>query len=192
MKKNILYFSKAGPTNTGETLREALERANELGIKDIVIATAYGDTALKASRIFDPKKFNLVAVTLSEGFMKSEKIELRDEAISKMKEVDIKVLTGTHSLGQNVNSAFTDKFGGKSLDGVVKETLYRFCQGMKVCVEIVLMAADVGLIPINREVIAIAGTERGADTAIVVKPAYPRTFLDFKILEIIAKPREPT
>lgn len=192
MQKKILYFAKAGPTNTDETLREALERANELGIKDIVVATAYGDTALKASRIFDPEKFNLVAVTLSEGFMKAEKIVLTGDAVTKMKEAKIKVLTGTHSLGQNVNSAFTDKFGGKSIDGVVRETLYRFCQGMKVCVEIVLMAIDTGFIYIDREVIAIAGTDRGADTAIVVKPSYPRTFLDFRILEIIAKPREPT
>ena len=189
MQKKILYFAKEGPTNTDETLRIALERANELGIKDIVVATAYGDTALKASRIFDPEKFNLVAVTLSEGFMKAEKIEIVDDALTKMKEANIKVLTGTHSLGQNVNSAFTDKFGGKSFDGVVRETLYRFCQGMKVCVEIVLMATDAGLISIDREVIAIAGTDRGADTAIVVKPSYPRTFLDFKIFEIIAKPR---
>ena len=30
------------------------------------------------------------------------------------------------------------------------------------------MAADAGLIPINREVIAIAGTGKGADTALVV------------------------
>ena len=60
---------------------------------------------------------------------------------------------------------------------------------MKVCVEIVLMAADSGLIPVNREVIANAGTDEGADTAIVVRPSYPRKFLELKIKEIIAKPR---
>ncbi len=52
------------------------------------------------------------------------------------------------------------------------------------------MAADAGLISVNREVIAIAGTEDGADTAIVVKPSYPRKLLELKIKEIIAKPRE--
>ncbi|MEM2970188.1 MAG: hypothetical protein QXR63_04550 [Candidatus Bathyarchaeia archaeon] len=60
---------------------------------------------------------------------------------------------------------------------------------MKVAVEIVLMAADAGLIPVDKEVIAIAGTGTGADTAIVVQPAYSRKFLDLKIKEIIAKPR---
>ena len=53
------------------------------------------------------------------------------------------------------------------------------------------MAADAGLIPVDREVIAIAGTDEGADTAIVVQPTYPRKFHELEIKEIIAKPREP-
>ncbi len=60
---------------------------------------------------------------------------------------------------------------------------------MKVGVEIVLMATDAVLISVNREVIAITGTGDGADTATVVKPSYPRKFLELKIKEIIAKPR---
>jgi len=59
-----------------------------------------------------------------------------------------------------------------------------------VAVEVVLMAADAGLIPTDKEVIAIAGTGEGADTAIVVKPAYPRKFFDLRIKEILAKPRD--
>ena len=60
---------------------------------------------------------------------------------------------------------------------------------MKVGVEVVLMAADAGLIPVENEVIAIAGTDKGADTAIVVKPSYSRKFHNLTIEEIIAKPR---
>jgi hypothetical protein len=62
---------------------------------------------------------------------------------------------------------------------------------MKVCVEIVLMAADAGLINVDREVIAIGGTSSGADTAIVVKPSHSMTFREFEIREIISKPRIP-
>jgi len=61
---------------------------------------------------------------------------------------------------------------------------------MKVCVEIVLMAADAGLIGIDKDVIAIAGTGRGADTAVLVRPASTSDFFNLKIKEIIAKPRE--
>jgi len=52
------------------------------------------------------------------------------------------------------------------------------------------MVADAGLISMDKEVISIGGTGGGADTAIVVKPAYPRKFLELKIREILAKPRE--
>lgn len=190
MKKSILYFEKPGPANTDETLRAAYERAVELGIKDIVVATAYGDTALKAAKIFDVKKYNLVAVTICEGFMAYEGWRIKDEAKEEMAAKGIKVFTGIIALGEDVNTAFADKFGGLPASRIVGETYYTFCQGMKVCVEIILMAADAGLIPVDKEVIAIAGTSRGADTAIVAKSVYPRKFLDFRIKEIIAKPRE--
>jgi hypothetical protein len=189
MKKNITYFEKPGSENTEETIKLAYERAIELGIKDVVVASSYGSTALRVAEYFDPSKFNIVAVTICEGH-RDKGWTISKEARERLLAKGIKVYTGVHSLDSDVNSAFTEKFGGLSFSDVVAQTLYRFCQGMKVCVEIVLMAADAGLIPVDREVIAIAGTDRGADTAIVVKPAYPRKFLELKIKEIIAKPRE--
>jgi hypothetical protein len=61
---------------------------------------------------------------------------------------------------------------------------------MKVAVECVLMAADAGLLDMDQEVVSVAGTGNGADTAIVCQPAYPRKFLGFEIREILAKPRK--
>jgi len=191
MKKSITYFEKAGSDNTDETIKLAYERALELNIKDIVVASTHGGTALKAADTFRDQRFNIVAVTICEGY-KSEGWAMSKEERAKLQAKGIKVLTSIHALGDDVSSAFTEKFGGKSLNEVVAQTLYKFCQGMKVCVEIVLMAADAGLISVDGEAIAIAGTDQGADTAIVVKPAYPRKFLDLKIMEIIAKPREAT
>jgi len=191
MKKSITYFEKAGSENTDKTIKLAYERALELNIRDIVVASTHGGTALKVAETFSDKRFNIVAVTICEGY-KSEGWAMSREERTKLQAKGIKVLTGIHALGDDVSTAFTEKFGGKSFNEVVAQTLYRFCQGMKVCVEIVLMAADAGLISVNREVIAIAGTGEGADTAIVVKPAYPRKFLDLKINEVIAKPREAT
>jgi len=93
-------------------------------------------------------------------------------------------------LSFGVESSFQKKYGGRWVSGAVVDSLYRFSVGMKVCVEVVLMAADAGLIPLEDEVIAIGGTGSGADTAVVVKPAYPRTFHELEIREIIAKPRD--
>ena len=51
------------------------------------------------------------------------------------------------------------------------------------------MAAEASLIDVEKETISVGCTDRGADTAIVVKPSYARNFLDFEIREILAKPR---
>jgi len=101
------------------------------------------------------------------------------------------VITGIHALGDGVGSAFSDKHGGRAVEEVVRDVLYRFSQGMKVAVECLLMAADAGWVNMDAEVIAIGGTSSGADTAIVCKPAYPRTFLELEIREVLAKPRVP-
>jgi hypothetical protein len=61
---------------------------------------------------------------------------------------------------------------------------------MKVAVEVALMAADAGVIDTSREAIAVGGTNAGADTAIVVKPACTRKFKEFEIRELLAKPRQ--
>jgi len=187
--KTITYYEKTGIRNTDATLKLASERAVELGIRDIVVASSHGGTALKAAKIIGTEKTNIVAVTICEGY-RDEGWTMTSDERKKLQEKGIKVLTGIHALGDDVGSAFSEKSGGTTVNEAIRETLYRFCQGMKVAVEIVLMAADAGLIPVDKEVIAIAGTSEGADTAIVVQPTYPRKFLDLKIKEIIAKPRE--
>lgn len=189
LEKTITYFKKGGPENTAQTLDAAKRRAKELGIKDVVVASTHGGTALKAAEVFKDMKVNLVAVSICESFWKEGWAMTKAEK-KKLSESGVKVLTSIHALGDGVANAFTEKFGGRSIDEVARETLYRFCQGMKVCVEIVLMAADAGLIAMDKEVMAIAGTGEGADTCIIVKPAYPRKFLDLEIREIVAKPRK--
>jgi len=60
---------------------------------------------------------------------------------------------------------------------------------MKVGCEISCMAADAGLLETGEECIAIGGTGKGADTAIVIKPSNTHNFFDTRVLEIICKPR---
>ena len=48
MEVKTVYFEKAGMENTETTLKIARKRAEELGIKTIVIASTVGDTAVKA------------------------------------------------------------------------------------------------------------------------------------------------
>jgi hypothetical protein len=51
------------------------------------------------------------------------------------------------------------------------------------------MAADAGLVRTDELAIAVAGTSRGADTALVLRPANAQTFFDMRIMEILCKPR---
>jgi hypothetical protein len=61
---------------------------------------------------------------------------------------------------------------------------------MKVCVEIAVMAADAGLIPTDCDVLCVGGTGRGADTAVVLRPAHMNHFFDLRIREILCKPSD--
>ena len=51
------------------------------------------------------------------------------------------------------------------------------------------MAAYAGLIPIDREVVAIAGSGRGVDTALLIEAGDSSQLFNTAIREIIAKPR---
>lgn len=189
LERNILYFENPGKENQSKLIEYARKRANELGINNVVVATTHGGTAIAVKNSFDIPNLNLVAVSIAEGFSMRDDWVMTMEERKRLSESGIRVLTAGHALGDGVASAFAEKYGGKPVEEIVRDAFYRFGQGMKVCVEIVLMAADSGLIPIDKEIMAIGGTDTGADTCIIVKPAYPRTFFDLEIREILAKPR---
>jgi len=188
LEKTILYVESTGSGGTDLVLAAAKKRAKELKIGDVVVASTHGGTAIRAKEVFADPKLNLVAVGIAEGYRENGWC-FTDAEKARLEKAGIKPLVASHALGDGVASSFTEKSGGKSIEEVVRDTLYRFGQGMKVCVEITLMAADAGLIPMDREVMAIAGTAEGTDTCIVVKPAYPRKFFELEIREIVAKPR---
>ncbi len=186
IEKRIVYFSSPGEENTDHVLALAKKRAEELGIKDIVVASTRGNTGVKASKIF--RDYNLVVVSHYTGFREPGQQEFREENRRIIEENGGKIFTGTHVF-MGVERAIRSKFNTAYPAEIMAQTLRLFGEGMKVAVEIVAMAADAGLIPVNREVISIAGTGRGADTAIVVQPANSSRIFDMVVKEIIAKPR---
>jgi len=184
-EKSILYFEKVGEENTEETLKVSKKRADELGIKDIVVASTRGPTGVKASEVF--KGYNLVVVTHTTGFREPGKQELTDESHEKIEANGGKVLTTSHAFA-GVSRAMRGKFDTVGPAAIVAQTLRMFGQGMKVVVECAYMAADAGLIPMDRDILSIAGSGRGADTAVVLKPSHLHTMFDLYVKEIIAKP----
>lgn len=191
MEKSITYFEKAGVQNTEETLKLAVERAQELNIKDIVVASSYGDTAKKLLDVVESKNLdlNVVVVSYHQGFHGEDVITMSEETMNELKERGAKVFMGAHALS-GVERAISNKFGGAYPVEIIAHTLRTFGHGLKVCYEITLMAADAGLIKTKNEVIAIGGRSRGADTAVVIKPANLNNFFNIELRELICMPRD--
>jgi len=182
---NCTYFGKPGKDNTDQVFQIAKARAEQLGITSVVVATTRGETGRRAAEIF--AGFNLVLVTHSTGFKKPNQQELSEENRSAIEARGGRVLTCKHAFG-GVGRAVRKKLGTYELEEIVAYTLRTFGQGMKVVCEIALMAADAGLIRVGEPTISIGGTGRGADTAIVLKPANTQDFFDVRIMEVLCKP----
>jgi len=186
IEKPIFYFDAPGETNTEETLALAKKRAEELGIKDIVVATTRGYTGAKASEIF--KGFNLIVVPHYTGFKEVGTQELTEENRKIIERNGGKVLICTHAF-MGIENAIKTTYNTAYPAEIMAQTLRIFGHGTKVAAEIVTMAADAGLIAMDKDVISIAGSSRGADTALVIKPANTTRIFSMVIKEIIAKPR---
>jgi hypothetical protein len=186
VKGETVYFNRPGPENTESTLHVSRKRAEDLGITSIIVATTSGRTGATSAELF--RGYNLIVVTHSTGFTGANVQELEEENKHKIRALGGKILTCQHAFG-GVGRAVRKKFGTYELEELIAFTLRIFGQGTKVACEMVLMAADAGLIRTDEEVIAIAGTGRGADTALVIQPANAQTFFDLRVQEIICKPR---
>ena len=188
MRNDILLFDQPGAAHTERTLTAARDRALELGIDTVVLATTSGQTALKAAKTFENTGVRVIGVTLQAGTWKKH-APPDPEKIREAEQNGVHILTATHTLMGNVGSAIRDEFGGITPDELIARTYYTFSQGMKVAVEVATMAADAGLLEEQDELVAVAGTGTGADTAIVLSKTYSTDFFDLNISEILAMPR---
>jgi hypothetical protein len=181
-----MYFEKPGKENTEQTLKLAYERGKALGLNEVVVATSKGDTAYKALEIFSG--FRIVAVTYHAGFKEPFQTVMPDEVRKDLEEKGVKVVSATHALS-GVERSVAKKYSGSCPVLLIADTLRLFGQGIKVAVEISIMAADAGMLT-GKDIISVGGTARGADAALVLKPANQSDIFSMRIREIICKPRE--
>ncbi len=178
------YFhkEKRGSLETDETLKHAKKRAEQLGIKSIVIASLRGETARKALEVFED--YNLIVVTgVTENNQQNFPPSLREEIKAK----GGKVITAAHAFG-TLGRAVNKKFGVIQVDEIIAHVLRLFSAGVKVALEIACMAVDAGFVRTDEEVISIGG-QGGADSAVVMRPSNTHLLFDSHVLEIICKPR---
>ncbi|MHA1208131.1 MAG: pyruvate kinase alpha/beta domain-containing protein [Candidatus Freyarchaeota archaeon] len=190
MKLEVTLFENAGIQNTEETLKIAKKFAEENNITDIVVASTTGETGIKASEIFDVNRINLVVVTHAHGFVKLGYQEMPEENRQKLLDKGVKVLTAGHALS-GAERSFRRALGvWLPVELFAKFLRSTVCDGFKVCIEISAMAADAGLVPVDKDIIAIGGTGKGSDTAVLLKPADSSNLFEMKVRAILCKPRE--
>jgi hypothetical protein len=189
-KKEIIYFDKPGPKNTEEVIKAVSNRVKELEISHVVVASTRGYTAVNMCEALKNKNVTVICVAEHTGFAGQDKQLLGEENRQKLEKSGAKMLIGSHALS-GIERSVSKKFGGLSHVETIAYTFRQFgTEGIKVAVEISIMASDAGLIPTDQEIIAVAGTGKGADTAVVLKAAHMNNYFDLEIREIIAKPRQ--
>ena len=188
-QKSILYLDKPGRGCVAACVQAAAQRAAALGISHAVVATTSGRTALDLAVALKRAgaRTKVVGVGYAANFA-AKWGRLDAKLARRAEELGAVFITGGHAFG-GVNSAMQEKLGGLSPNKIVAETYYTLGQGFKVAVEVALMAADQRRLPVGRETLALGGTGKGADTALILTPACSAEFFDLRIHEIVCMPR---
>ncbi len=177
--KEIKYFETAGAINSEVSLEIAYQRLQEGDIQHVLIASNYGDTGLAMAEKLRGTPIKVVVTSIDKHW--DGKLRLTDDIRKQIEDLGHVVCKSAMPFEYH---RFTKEPGVR----LIADTLRRFGEGMKVCVEIALMAVSAELIEDREKVLVIAGTHRGADTAIVATVAPLYDFNRFEINEILCKP----
>ena len=183
MESKIVYFEDVRTENTESVFELVQERLNAGGINKVVLASTTGETAQKAMDFFEESGIKFVVVPHQFDFVR-EVNPFPLELVKTLREAGHEVHFGTMLF-------HTENLYESNIPTVMANLLRCFCQGIKVCFEIVLMATDAGLLTKGEKVIAIAGTGRGSDTALVMQASSSRNMKKLRINEILCKPLNP-
>ncbi len=197
--KSIFYFDVCGQVNTEKTLELAIQRARELGIKKLIVASESGLSALKALEALRNTGIDLIVVTSAAGTEVEKtvigdlQIGIPDKAIwTKLEKSGAQIVRATDPFF-NIGAALEQR-GTLTLATLVRLVLRILSSGVAVCVGATLMATDNGILSDGEEVVAVAGSWVGLDTAVVVQAANSVDFFKrgaVQVKEIICKPRNP-
>ena len=174
---------------TQATIDRVVERLEVGDVGHVVVATTSGETGVRFAEALAAHKVRVIVVTHHVGFKGGDDDQLAANHRERLVELGTGIVTGTHALS-GVPRSISKAFGGTTPAEIIAHTLRLFGQGMKVCVEIAVMAADAGQIPTDRDVICVGGTGRGADTAALIRPAHMNAFFETRIGEILCRPTD--
>jgi hypothetical protein len=201
VERKVVYYSNPGKEHTEETLRVALEAAQERGIETVLVSSTTGYTAEKAAELFKGSELKLVVVTHQTGYREPGVQLFPGDLRERLIKQGIHVVTCTDVLTGTVDVGMSRQRPPKTgqLDArlpyilpptnvVIANTLRLFSQGIKVCAEIAMMAVDSNAVPSGEKVVSVAGSHAGADTAMVLTATESGRIRDMQLHEILCKP----
>jgi len=183
--KQITYFKKAGSENTEKTIELAVGYARSNGIKTIIIASATGRSALLLKKA--APEIRVLDVTYSEAVSYEDELKEFNKNKKKLEEAGIQIVKCSHAFS-GVEKALFNRYKSMMPQILIADTLKLISEGLKVAVESTLMAADVGAVNCEENVLALGGTGSGVDTCLLVRPTTTSNFFKLGILEIICMP----
>jgi uncharacterized protein len=186
MIRQVEYFEKPGKGNTARCIDIVAGLAGE-GYTHVVVATTGGETALAVARKLEGKGAAVVAVTHNVGYSGPNEDECPGNARQELASLGVRVFTGT-ILTRGIEAALMKKHQGIYPGYIVAQSLRMLCQGVKVAVEIVAEASDAGMLPEGVDVVAVAGTGKGADTVCIIEAHPSDRFFDIRVKQVVAKP----
>lgn len=167
VEKSVLYL-KPGGKATARLIEAVAERAKEGGLASVVVASTKGKTALKLGEALKGVA-EVVSVT---------EFTYGDDVKKSMKKLKV----------TPVEKAVLPIQDRREM----REALLMFGTGVKASLEVAAIAADKGLA--EGDVLAVAGSKGGLDTAIVVRASPPSDFSNpdpdkrMAVKEIVALP----
>ena len=186
----MIIYEVAGAEHTEETCKIAIEKAMAMNT-DIVASSTKGDSGIAICKMAKELGFNgkIIIVTHSWGFKEPGQNEMSTENRKVIEGYGAAVLSTTHLLS-GAERAISGKFEGAYPVEMIAHTLRMFCQGVKVLPEISGMALDSGLIEYGKEIVCVAGTGSGLDTAAVITPAHGNHIFETTFNELLCMPRQ--
>ncbi len=184
----MVVFQNAGQQNTAETLRIAVARAKADGCP-IVAASTMGVTADALLTEAEAAGYHgkIVIVRSCSSRTRQGANLMKPEVKAMLEARGAQIVTAAHALSSGERS-ISGKFRGAYPLELMAHTLRMLGHGTKVCLEIAVMALDADALPFGVPVVAVGGTHRGADTAVVITPSYSATVLDTVVHELLCKP----
>lgn len=216
-----LYFKTPGPHNTHAVIEAVEERIRMGDISHVVVASITGESAVALAERLEGTCARVICVTcppgmsinfsqskgtpyetipslrkLKDGFLargtSTFPLRMSKENTEKLGKLNVSIVRSALPFF-GVNFSLNRHAGIASPAALISKTLELFSTGSSACAEVVMMAADAGEIEEGEEVMATAGTERGLDTAYVMRASTSASILHhekgLRFCELIAKPR---